>query len=98
MVLLSTALIYYSWKKKLLRIYIGVWTFGVNARSNFILIRHFDWPYKKFIIRSAVCTCTCDFSKVLLPLIILEDFMMIYRTRSNYPNGQKLLILLFGVK
>ena len=24
---------------------IGVWAFGVNVRSNFILIRHFDWPY-----------------------------------------------------
>ena len=32
--------------------YIGVWAFGVNVRSNFILIRQFDWPYKKFIVGS----------------------------------------------
>ena len=32
--------------------YIGVRAFGINVRSNFILIRHFDWPYKKIIIRS----------------------------------------------
>ena len=34
--------------------FIGVRAFGVNVWSNFILIRHFDWPYKKFIIRSAM--------------------------------------------
>ena len=33
--------------------YIGVRAFGVNVRSNFMLIRHFDWPYKEFIVRSA---------------------------------------------
>ena len=38
--------------------YIGVRAFGVgvNVQSNFILIRYFDWPYKKIIIRSAYRT------------------------------------------
>ena len=45
--------------------YIGVRAFGVNVWSNFILIRDFDWPYKKFIVRSGManfCISLCHYT------------------------------------
>ena len=59
--------------------YIGVRAFGINVQSNFIFIRHFDWPYKKIIIRSVVshiwhaqCAAISNESVVLLVNIPLE--------------------------
>ena len=42
--------------------YIGVRAFGVDVWSNFILIRYFDWLYKKIIIRSVVYAAAAHLS------------------------------------